>query len=179
MSGFSPRAARSLEVARKAFELLAANEIDSAIIGSIALAVHGYVRATRDLDLGVAVLTFGVHVGEPAPDDDLGGVVTVAGADFDPVQIVNLRAPGGRHGKLARDAIASAQHVRELRLPVVDVPHLVALKLVAGGRKDEVDILELLEANPEIPLDAVIEVCKRYRLGTRLENLLTAKDRRG
>ncbi len=191
MSGFSPRAARSLEVARKAFELLAANEIDSAIIGSIALAVHGYVRATRDLDLGVAVLTFGVlqriadalqkdgfevHVGEPAPDDDLGGVVTVAGADFDPVQIVNLRAPGGRHGKLARDALASAQHVRELRLPVVDVPHLVALKLVAGGRKDEVDILELLEANPEIPLDAVIEVCKRYRLGTRLENLLATRD---
>ena len=66
--------------------------------------------------------------------------------------------------------------MRELRLPVVDVPHLVALKLVAGGRKDEVDILELLEANPEIPLDAVIEVCKRYRLGTRLENLLATRD---
>ena len=193
MSGFSPRAARSLEVARKAFELLAANEVDSAIIGSIALAVHGYVRATRDLDLGVAVLTFGmlqriadslrkdgfeVHVGEPAPDDDLGGVVTVAGADFDPVQIVNLRAPGGRHEKLARDAIASAQLVRELRLPVVDVPHLVALNLVAGARKDEVDVLALLEANPEIPLGAVVEVCKRHRLGSRFEELLATKDRK-
>ena len=123
MSGFSPRAARSLDVARRVHGLLAASAVDSAIIGSIALALHGYVRATRDLDLGVALVTFGplrtageklraegfdVHVSEPAPDDDLGGVVTVSGRDFDPVQIVNLTAPGGRRGALARSAIAAA-----------------------------------------------------------------------
>lgn len=187
MTGFSARALRSLEVARRVVDLLARNDLDSAVIGSVALAVHGYVRATRDLDLGVAVLTFGplrrlsetlrdegfaVHLGEPAPDDTLGGVVTVSGDDFDPIQIVNLTAPGGRHGKLAREAIASAQPVSGVGLLVVDVPHLVALKLLAGSRKDELDVLELLGANPELPLGPVREVCRRHRLGRRLENLL-------
>jgi hypothetical protein len=84
MSGFSPRTHRSLEVARRVFDLIARAKLDSAVIRSVAAAVHGYVRATRDLDLGVAVLTFGplrnvaealraegfrVHAGEPAPDD--------------------------------------------------------------------------------------------------------------
>lgn len=192
MSGFSPRALKSLEVARRVFDRLVRTKLDSAVIGSVALAVHGYVRATRDLDLGVAVLTFRemrdvaealrkegfrVHVGEPAPDDTLGGVVTVEGDDFDPIQIVNLTAPGGRHGKLAREAIASAQHVSEFGLPVVDVAHLVALKLLAGSRKDELDVLELLGANPETPLDPIFEVCRRHRLGKRLESLLSKKHR--
>lgn len=192
MSGFSPRARKSLEVARRVFDRLARAKVDSAVIGSVALAVHGYVRATRDLDLGVAVLTLGalrgvaealreegfrVHVGEPAPDDTLGGVVTVEGHDFDPIQIVNLAAPGGRHGKLAREALASAQQVSEFGLPVVDIGHLVALKLLAGSRKDELDILELLAANPEMSLDAIFEVCRRHRLGKRLASLLSNKQR--
>lgn len=187
MSGFSPRALRSLEVARKVFELLAGNDIDAAVIGSIALAVHGYVRATRDLDFGVAVLAFDslrrfadqlrdqgyeIDLGEPSPDDPVGGIVTVSGADFDPVQIVNLRAPGGRHEKLAREAIATAQNAPEFGLPVVDLPHLVALKLVAGSRKDELDILELLRANPEASLEEVVALCGRHRLKARLEHLL-------
>jgi hypothetical protein len=191
MSGVSPRALRSLEVARKVFNVLANSNIDTAVIGSIALAVHGYVRATRDLDFGVAVLTFaplqrmadqlrdeGYDVdNEPAPDDPLGGVVTVSGADFDPIQVVNLRAPGGRHERLAREAIATAKHVPELRLPVVDFAHLIALKLVAGARKDELDILELVRANPETPLQPVMDVCRRHRLKTRFEELLRLKDR--
>jgi hypothetical protein len=193
MNGYSPRALRSIDIARRVLDRLARARLDSAVIGSVALAVHGYVRATRDLDLAVAAITFGglrrvaealradgfrVHVGEPAPDDVLGGVVTVEGDDFDPIQIVNLIAPGGRHGKLARDAIASAQRVAELGLPVVDVPHLVALKLLAGSRKDELDVLELLGANPELPVEPIVEVCRRHRLGRRLEDLVRSNERR-
>jgi hypothetical protein len=192
MSGFSPRALKSIEVARGVFDRLARAKLDSAVIGSVALAVHGYVRATRDLDLGVAVLTFvalrdvaealrkegfRVHISEPALDDTLGGVVTVEGDDFDPIQIVNLTAPSGRHGKLAREAIASAQRVSGLGLRVVDVAHIVALKLLAGSRKDELDILELLAANPEMPVDPILEVCRRHRLGKRLETLLSKSAR--
>jgi hypothetical protein len=59
MSGFSPRTLESLDVARNVFRCLERNAVGTAIIGSIALAVHGYVRATRDLDFGVAVLSFG------------------------------------------------------------------------------------------------------------------------
>ena len=84
-----------------------------------------------------------------------------------------MRAPDGRHEKLAREAISTARTVPEFGLPVVDVPHLVALKLVAGSRKDELDVLELLKANPETPLDAILAVCTRHRLKARLERLLT------
>jgi hypothetical protein len=193
MSGVSPRALRSLDVARNVYNVLATNNIESAIIGSVALALHGYVRGTRDLDLGVAVLRFAplqrvadelrdqgyeVDVGEPAPDDPLRGVVTVSGTDFDPIQVMNLRAPGGRHERLAREAIATAKHVPELRLPVVDLAHLIALKLVAGARKDELDILELVSANPETPLASILDLCRRYRLKTRLEELLRSNDGR-
>ncbi len=57
--------------------------------------------------------------------------MTISGPDFDPVQIVNLRAADGRHERLARDAISTSRAVPEFGLPVVDLPHLVALKLVA------------------------------------------------
>ena len=187
MSGFSPRALRSFEIARQVFDLLAANAVESAVIGSVALAVHGYVRATRDLDLGVTILSVRdlrrvadalratgceVTVSEPAPDDDLGGVVTVAGPDFDPIQIVNLRAPDGRRSKLAKDAVSSAKRMPGIDLPVVDVPHLVALKLISGAPRDDLDVVELLAANPG-EKDAAMSLCKTHRLGTRLATLLS------
>jgi hypothetical protein len=188
MSGFSPRALKSFEVARAAARALTREGVGSAIIGSVALAIHGYVRATRDLDLGVTVLAFDslqrvadrlrsqgydVEVSAPAPDDPIGGVVNVSGHDFDTIQIVNLRAPGGRHEALGREAIETARHIKELDLPVVDLPHLVALKLAADSRKDELDVLELLSANPELPLEELRALCGRYRLKARLERLLS------
>lgn len=187
MSGFSRRASASFEVARSVSALLKANGIDTAVIGSVALAVHGHVRATRDLDLGVSVVAFEplqrmagqlrdrgyeVHVGEPSPDDPLGGILTISGEDFDPVQIVNLRAPSGRRERLARESIPAAQQVPELGLPVVDLPHLVALKLAAGSRQDELDVIELLRANPDAALDEVVRVCRRHRLRSRLDEVL-------
>jgi hypothetical protein len=47
---------------------------------------------------------------------------------------------------------------------------------VAGSRKDELDILELLRANPETPLVTVLAVCAGHRLKTRLERLLETRD---
>jgi hypothetical protein len=190
MTGFSLRAHKSLEVARETFGLLAVNGIETAVIGSVAVAVHGYPRATRDLDFGVAVLAFEslqrmavelrklgyeVETSEPSIDDPVGGIVAVSGPDFDPIEIVNLRAPSGRHAKLARDAIASAVKIPELGLPVIDLPHLVALKLVTGGRKDELDVIELLRANPA-QIDAVVAVCEKHHLSKQLNRALADPD---
>ena len=58
---------------------------------------------------------------------------------------------------------------------MVDLPHLVALKLYAGGRKNEVDILEVLDRNPEASLPAIRDLCERFKLGEewrRIELLL-------
>lgn len=187
MSEVSSRARKSFQVARSVLDLLAKDDMGAAVIGSVALAIHGYVRATTDLDLGVAVLGFeslrsvaeqlrgrghDVHVGEPGLDDPLGGVVTVSGPDFDSVQIVNLRARSGRNEKLARDAIETARRVEGLELPVVDLPHLVALKLVSGSRQDQLDVVHLLRANPQARLEHVVAVCRKHRLKRQLDSAL-------
>jgi hypothetical protein len=187
VSEISSRARKSFEVARRVLDLLKRNDVGAAVIGSVALAVHGYVRATTDLDLGVAVLAFeslrsmaeqlrergyDVDVGEPGVDDPLGGVVTVSGPDFDSVQIVNLRAASGRNERLARDAIETAQRVEGIDLPVVDLPHLVALKLVSGSRQDQLDVVQLLRANPQARLEEVVAVCRKHRLKKHLDAAL-------
>jgi hypothetical protein len=41
---------------------------------------------------------------------------------------------------------------------------LIALKLYAGGFKSRADIMELIRRNPELDLNAVRDLCRRYRL---------------
>ncbi len=50
-----PRAQRTLDVAAQVARALAREGIETALVGSVALAVHGFVRATRDVDLAVLV----------------------------------------------------------------------------------------------------------------------------
>ena len=51
MKGSRSRERRTLQVAERVHEVLQAEDISSAVIGALALAVHGYIRSTRDLDL--------------------------------------------------------------------------------------------------------------------------------
>jgi hypothetical protein len=94
-------------LANEVVDCCAGHGIKTAIIGAIAVAVHGYPRSTHDLDLAAAadlgalrgaakdleargcVVTFG----EPDFDDPLGGVLTISRGDADPVQIVNYANP--------------------------------------------------------------------------------------
>jgi hypothetical protein len=49
-------------------------------------------------------------------------------------------------------------------LKLVPLPHLIALKLYAGGTKSKADILELLLRNPECDVESVRDLCRAYRL---------------
>lgn len=49
-------------------------------------------------------------------------------------------------------------------LKLVPLPHLIALKLYAGGTKSRADVLELLMRNPELDVVGVRELCRSYRL---------------
>jgi hypothetical protein len=84
-----------------------------ALIGALALAVHGYTRATK--------------------------------------------------------ALTSAVEHPDLGLRVVDLPHLVALKLKAGGPGHIRDVMELLRIKhpPEVET-----VCARHKLGDELDRVL-------
>lgn len=165
-----------LRVAEEVVGLLHQHEIDAVVIGAVALAAYHYVRQTEDIDLGVnadlsslrRVLDTLVNAGfsaelrEPDSDDPLGGVIDVSGS-FGLLQIVNF---GGRFPAVIDDAVRlSNLAVREgSPLRLVPLPHLIALKLYAGGHKSKADIVELLVRNPELDLNETRSVCERYRL---------------
>ena len=167
------------EVIRAAEEvtgILESRGVGALVIGAVALAAHGYVRFTEDLDLGVntdlgtlnqvadALQTAGfeVELREPDGQDPLGGVVDVRGP-FGLIQIVNY---GGRFPAVIDGGLAAADTVIRSgsRLRIVPLPHLVALKLYAGGTKSRADIVELLSRNPDADVAAIRDLCRNWRL---------------
>jgi hypothetical protein len=173
-----------LRAAEEVLAVLTRHHLDAVVIGAVALAAHHYVRQTEDLDLGVnadlptlrAVVRSLGEVGleaelrEPDGADPLGGVIDVSGR-FGLVQIISY---AGRFPAVIEDAVRlSTLVVREgSPLRIVPIPHLIALKLYAGGHKSKADIIELLVRNPDLNLDEVRVVCDRYRLDG-LEELIT------
>jgi hypothetical protein len=169
-----------LQAAEKVLAVLAQHYLDAVVIGAVALAAHHYVRQTEDLDLGVnadvptlrAVVSSLHEAGleaelrEPEGEDPL---IDVSGG-FGLVQIVSF---SGRFPAVIEDAVRrSTLVVREdSPLKIVPIPHLIALKLYAGGHKSKADIIELLVRNPDLELDEVRSVCARYGLGG-LEELI-------
>jgi hypothetical protein len=61
-----------------------------------------------------------------------------------------------------------------LGLRVARVPELVLLKLDAGGRKSELDILELLDAQPQLDRDALRERAAVLGPEAALDHVLTS-----
>ncbi len=183
----------TLRLAESAVEVLREHGVEAVMIGAVALAVHGYPRATADLDLAVAVAPSVLHevaaallgrghvvtVRDPDPDDPLGGVLDLRAPGADLVQVVNFdNPPAGGFPRLVSDAIAAASPaIAGHPLLVVDPYHLVAFKLYAGGPKSALDILELLDRNPDIDMTQLRKLCTGYRLSRALDAVLELADR--
>jgi hypothetical protein len=195
MAGAEDINRRTLEVAETIAGVLAELGEPCALIGAGALAVYGYPRATEDLDLAVATDPFSTliearkrvaaalpceaELNTPDADDPLGGVLTVTGEGFDPVQVVNFVNPlsGGRNP--GPDAIATSLpgRVEGSSLRVVDLPHLIALKLYAAGPKSRLDVMELLIRNPTLPIAEVTTLCEQFGLKPDWDRLLAEMGR--
>jgi hypothetical protein len=146
---------------------LAGRRIPHALIGAGAMAVHGVVRATADLDLLVtdrAVLAAdtwrtledtGIAV-ERRPGDDadpLAGVVRFSGPSEAAVDLVV-----GRHGwQSALLARATPHLVGAEPLPVVAPADLILLKVYAGSSRDLHDVEELLDSGDRTALQAAVD----------------------
>jgi hypothetical protein len=184
------RSERTLVAAEEVCAVLESHGARAALIGGLALAVHRFARYTEDLDLAtdtdpftvlrevtvaLAARGFEAKLITPDAEDPLGGVVNVRRDDIEPIQIVNFYNPLAlAGGALGAEAIRSAQPLLrpESELPVVDLAHLIALKLYAGGRKSQTDVLELLERNQPLDLSSIRSVCARHGQGAALERLL-------
>ncbi len=178
-----PDAEANLRAAEAVAGILERHGVATVVIGGVALAAHGYVRHTEDIDLGVnagvpALRTlagalrdagFVVAFREPDADDPLGGVLDITG-DFGAVQVISF---AGRFPGVIEDAVRATTEVIRPGSPLrlVPLPQLIALKLYAGGFKSKADIVELLARRPATDVPALRALCKRYRL-PGLEELL-------
>lgn len=165
-----------LQAAGNILEILRKHQVDAVIIGAVAMAAHRYVRHTEDLDLGINAnvqklrdLTasfneagYHAELREPDLEDSLGGVIDVEG-DFGLIQIISY---ADKFPAVINDALRESQLIAcpGSPLKLVPLPHLIALKLYAGGTKSKADILELLLRNPDLDLTSVQDLCRSYRL---------------
>jgi len=130
---------------------LVERQIGHALIGAIALAIHGVSRSTLDQDLLVvdrrvltddfwlpigSDVTVDVRVGDTS--DPLAGVVRLRRAAERDVDVVV-----GRH-EWQRTILDRAVSVGDGQLRVVRAADLILLKLYAGGIQDRWDIEQLL-----------------------------------
>lgn len=127
-------------------ELLTQGELDYVLVGGLAVIHHGYVRATRDIDLLVdrgelarvepLLATGGIERTGPrrlrhgATEVDID--LLFAGDPIPPRERARFPSPAAV-GRSAREK------------DVVDLPGLIALKLHAGRYRDLADVVGLLQ----------------------------------
>ncbi|HTV18631.1 MAG TPA: hypothetical protein VMG12_08175 [Polyangiaceae bacterium] len=180
----------SIELAERVATVATEMGIPTALIGATALAAHNYVRGTADIDLATAVDPFrelrrlqerlvseGLDADLSLPDaeDGLGGVLRIrATADADDlVEVVNFLNPMNLSKNPGSEAVRTAVSVgASTPLRCATLPLLIALKLYAGGRRDQADVIELMRRNPDADVAAIREVCARYGFSELLEELL-------
>jgi hypothetical protein len=140
--------------------------IAHAVIGAFALAVHGVVRASDDVDVLVVdgrcleppIWTevertgIAVEIRRGDADDPLAGVVRLQPADGTRIDIV-VGKTSWQHDVITR---ARSTPLLGGRLPIALPADLVFLKLYAGGPQDAWDIDQILDAVPD--LEAEIEM---------------------
>jgi len=172
-----------LQAAEDVVGLLQGQKVEAVVIGAVALAAYRYVRQTEDIDLGInaSVETLknltqtlqkaGYQAVLRLPDaqDPLGGVMDIE----TPHGFLQIISFADRFPAVIQDAIDSARTTLRpgSRLKLVPLPHLIALKLYAGGHKSKADIVEVLSRNPSIDLGEVRQLCQKYQLGG-LEDLI-------
>ena len=134
------------------------NELSAAgaefmVIGAHALAAHGYVRATKDLDIWVrptaenaqrvwkALVSFGAPLHDVSVDDfATRGTIYQMGIDPDRIDIIT--EPAGAEFEDAWERRLTAV-VDGVPYPVIGREDLIATKRAAGRPEDLVDILRL------------------------------------
>src|SRR4051812_16675142 len=129
------------------------------IVGGLAVAAHGVVRATRDLDivpggddanmdrLAACLVSLG---GRHPIDDRLTGAGLARPVSFNvatshgDVQVLNRMHGVPPFDELVRDRI-QVELAPNLVAPICSLAHLRAMKCAAGRPRDRVDLSELAE----------------------------------
>jgi hypothetical protein len=129
---------------RAAHERYASLSVRHVVVGGFAVGVHGRVRATKDVDFLVGGEAF-------MPSSTIlsfrEGIPLAAGN----VPVDSIPIPAGHEATFERVLDDAAAHRLDVDgIPILGVPHLVLMKLIARRRQDLADIVAMLaEASTE------------------------------
>lgn len=70
------------------------------------------------------------------------------------------------------EGMGHAKSVARLAVPLMPLPYLIAMKLMAGGRKDDLDVMELLSIADAEELEKTKELAKKVGRDRKLQTLL-------
>jgi hypothetical protein len=121
-----------------AVEKAKAEGVDAALVGGFAMRAYGSKRLTEDIDLAVTKLPSFARDGDPI---SIGGT----SVKFEGVEIDFIKR-NDEYKALYSAAISKAKVHPEFGVKVVSPEYLVAMKMVAGRQKDELDLYFLLSS---------------------------------
>lgn len=125
-----------------------------ALAGGCALQLYGSPRFTQGIDLLVDGTIPGIRSQGAL---SFGGVQGVTG-DGVPVDLIDR---ADQYAALYADALRDASRIPDVPAPVVTLPYLAAMKMVAGRGKDEQD-LEFILLDSGAKLADVLRVVRRH-----------------
>jgi hypothetical protein len=119
---------------RSLLELLYTREVRFVVIGGVAVAAHGYVRGTADLDL----------VPDPDPENLKKVAEITADTSFGGLDVVQRARGVPSYSQLDADAIET--ELLGIPVRVCSLPRLRAMKEAQGRPEDKADLANLPES---------------------------------
>ena len=138
---------------KEMLQLLSEEQVDFMIVGAYALGVHGYPRATGDIDIWVkpndinsgklykVLARFGAPLDQIKIDDfSKEGIIFQIGVIPRRIDIIT-KIDGVTYEEADEDRIIVK--VEDLKIPVISLDKLIKNKMSTGREKDELDIKTL------------------------------------
>lgn len=148
----------------------------SALIGALAVAAHGFARATDDVDfvcledpkvIQARLSNAGVECAVRKGDVLKGEIRSCVYGTLDGIRFDVLFPPV----PIDWEKTVLLPLAKDSRLRVVDLDGLIRLKLRAGGPQDLIDVVQLVRRHRKAEPTA-LRVAEAYRLRDRLESWL-------
>ena len=137
---------------REFIELLNKNNVRYIVIGGYAVAYHGYVRSTNDIDIWIDIRKDNIKNMLKALDDFGFSSLNLKGTDFSPNQIIQLGYPPNRIALISTPAgidfdicYKSKEQINidNISVNIIDLENLLKSKKAANRTRDLADIEEL------------------------------------
>jgi len=165
------------------------NIASTALIGGHAVIFFGVERTTLDVDVCFyspvrsAALNFFKFLKEFLPERFHIRLIEASKDPTDPLRhdLIIIKDSDGEYPRIdilvvrykwELEGMLQAKLIPELSFQLMPLPYLLAMKLRAGGFKDDLDVLELLKVIDDEEMEKVKELAKRIGRDRKFRSLL-------